>query len=68
MDDCKGCKYHDDFSAVCVNADSPHVADFWHSGCIFKEIGEDGEREFRSLQDNSLMPTGKLVGLYSNPE
>lgn len=47
-DKCKGCKYHDDFTAVCANADSPHVADFWHSGCALKEV-KDNEREHSSL-------------------
>lgn len=41
---CNSCKYHDDFTAVCVNADSPHVADFWDGGCAFKEV-EDGSSE-----------------------
>ena len=36
-DSCKGCKYHDDFTAACGNVKSPYVADFWHSGCEYKE-------------------------------
>ena len=40
---CNGCIYHDDFTAVCVNADSPHVADFWDGGCVFKEVKEKDE-------------------------
>ena len=49
-DKCKGCKYHDDFTAVCANADSPHVADFWHSGCALKEAKDD-EREYSNLSN-----------------
>lgn len=40
-DECKGCKYHDEFTAVCANIDSIHVADFWHSGCALKEVDDD---------------------------
>lgn len=30
---CSGCKWHDEFSWVCVNADSEYVADFVNDGC-----------------------------------
>lgn len=36
--DCCGCKYHDDFSWVCCNGDSPHRADFVNCGCEYKNI------------------------------
>ena len=43
MDRCHGCRYHDDFTAVCVNADSEHCADFRHSGCEFYKPEADNE-------------------------
>lgn len=30
---CKGCKWHDDFSAACCNGESEHRGDFTDNGC-----------------------------------
>ena len=50
--DCKGCKYHDEFSAACGNADSPYCADYWHSGCEFKKLeGNNGGSREKELSD-----------------
>lgn len=34
---CKTCKWHDDFSWVCFNGDSPHCADFTDNDSICKQ-------------------------------
>ncbi len=35
---CEGCRYHDSFSWVCCNADSPYRADFTNDGCEYYEV------------------------------
>lgn len=45
MTSCRGCKYHDEFSWVCVNGDSPYRADFVTCGCEHYEREDDGRTE-----------------------
>lgn len=35
--DCKGCKWHDEFSWACCNGDSEYRADFVNCGCELKK-------------------------------
>lgn len=39
---CETCKYHDSFSWVCFNGDSPYVADFVNCGCDKYSRREEG--------------------------
>lgn len=43
MDKCHGCMYHEEYTAVCVNADCKHCADYRHSGCISYKSEADAE-------------------------
>lgn len=51
---CLGCKWHDEYTWVCSNGDSPYRADFVNDGCEFyeEEIDEDiGRCSRNKIQD-----------------
>ena len=49
---CKGCKYHDKFTWVCCNADSPYVADFIDWGCKHYASNKDHDNDNDSHNDD----------------
>lgn len=53
INDCSDCKYHDDFSWVCFNGDSPHRGDFVNCGCNFKLTNTHGQAHGSSQTNES---------------
>lgn len=57
MRTCKACKYHDDYTWVCFNADSPKCADITMNEDICDEYVDDTAN--RSMADSGdIKPCG----------
>lgn len=51
---CKTCKWHDDWSAVCCNGESPHCADFTDPDCCCERWESGGRLDLRKEIEEQL--------------